>query len=277
MLVRLFSPHDVAFAASLSSLEGMTAARDDEHLTGFDPHACFVGEIDGEPMGMVLAVCYGKLGWISALVIKRPHRGHGYGRLLLDTAVAYLLDHGARTVGLDAPADAVGLCREAGFVPAFDIVYLRGPQGTAPAAEPASVSPFRARDLHAVAMFDWACFGASREWALRALLQLSQVAFLAQDEAGLAGYLLARRLHDHWTLGPWVCSRLAGALLGYALDAIGPGAVQVGVPEVNEPALALLGAHGFAGYYRETRLYQGNPEGIGQPEHIYAIAGSEQG
>lgn len=278
MLVRPFSPHDVAFAARLSDLEGWEASAPDyERLVRFDPHGCFVGEVDGEPVGMVLAISYGKLGWISSLVVRRPYRGRGLGSALLDSAVAYLLDHGARTVGLDASPETLDLYVRAGFTPAFDLLYLRGRPQPVPDPGSASVVPFRARDLHAAAMFDWACFGANRERVLRALHQLSPVALLAQDQAGLAGYLLARRTHDHWTIGPWACTRLAGALLAQALALLGPEPVQVGVPAVNEAGLCLLRAHGLEEYYRETRLYQGDPEGIGHPESIYAVAGAEKG
>lgn len=278
MLVRPFSPRDIAFAASLSDLGGSGAtARDYESLVHFDPHGCFIGEVEGEPVGMVLAISYGKLGWISTLVVKRPYRGCGYGSELLSTAVAYLLDHGARTVGLDATADAGGLYSRAGFRPAFDIVYFRGRPQPPAGSHAERVLPLRARDLHAVTMFDWACFGANRERVLRALLRLSAVALLAQDGAGVGGYLLARRTHDHWTIGPWVCTRLADALLAQALVAIGPEPVRIGVPEVNAEALHLLRECGLEEYYRETRMYHGDPEGIGRPEAIYAVASAEKG
>jgi len=278
MLVRPFSPHDVALAAHLSDLEGWGVTADKyESLVHFDPHGCFVGEVDGEPVGMVLAISYGKLGWISTLVVKRPYRGCGYGSTLLATAVAYLLDHGARTVGLDAPPDVADLYVHAGFTPLFDILYFRGLPALGAGAGNASILAFRARDLHAVTMFDWACFGANREWVLRALLRLSPVALLAQDEAGVAGYLLARRSHDHWTIGPWVCTRLADALLAQALAAIGPEPVRLGVPATNESALHLVRTRGLEQYYREVRMYQGDPEGVGHPETIYAVAASEKG
>jgi len=278
MLVRPFSPHDVAFAASLSGLEGRSdTAQEYENLVHFDPHGCFIGEVDGEPVGMVLAISYGKLGWISALVVKQAYRGCGYGSMLLSTAVAYLLDHGARTVALDAPPECVDLYAHAGFAPAFDILYFRG-QAQAPAeASHPSILAFRARDLHAVTMFDWACFGANRERVLRALLRLSPISLLAQDGAGVGGYLLARRTHDHWTVGPWVCTRLAEPLLDHALAAIGPEPVRLGVPSVNAGALGLVHARGLQEYYRETRMVQGDPEGVGHPESIYAVAASEKG
>jgi len=278
MLVRPFSLRDVAFAARLSAFEGWgLAANEYENLAHFEPHGCFVGEVDGEAVGMVLAISYGKLGWISALVVKRPYRGCGYGSALLRTAVAYLLDHGARTVGLDASPDLADLYVRAGFAPAFDILYFRGQPRPAASAHNGPILPFKARDLHAVTMFDWACFGANRERVLRALLRLSPVALLAQDDAGVGGYLMARRTHDHWTVGPWVCTRLAEALLQQAVASIGPEPLRLGVPAVNASALRLVREQGLEEYYRETRMYHGDPEGVGHPETIYAVTGSDKG
>jgi GNAT superfamily N-acetyltransferase len=278
MLVRPFCPHDVSFAAEMSAREGWeTSDRDYESLFHFEPQGCFTALVDGEPVGVALTIAYGKLGWISRLVVRQDVRGCGYGRALLDRAVAYLLDRGARTVGLDATPQSVELYTRSGFKPAYDLLYLRRPPLPAPASHSDTLVPLRARDLHAVAMFDWACFGANRERVLRGLLQLSPVAYLAQSSSGVAGYAMARVTHDHWTIGPWVCKHGAETLLTRTLNAIGPQAAHVGVPALNEHALSLLQAQGFVEYYRETRMYQGDPEGIGQPEHIYGIASAEKG
>ena len=278
MLIRPFCPDDVAFAAHPSELEGWSvAARDYESPVQYEPQGCFTAQVDGEPVGVALTVTYGKLGWVSSLVVKQAQRGHGYGQALLDRAVAYLFDRGVRTVGLDATPGSADLYLRSGFQPAFDILYLKRPPQPAPNASAGPVGPLRARDLHAVAMFDWPCFGSGRGRALRGLLQLSPVAVLAQDGAGVGGYLMARVTHDHWTIGPWVCTRAAEALLTHALQAIGAEPAHVGVPTANAAALQLVHAHGFAEYYRETRMYQGDPEGIGRPECIHAIANSEKG
>ena len=276
--VRSFCPPDVAFAAHMSDLEGWdTSAQDYESLFHFEPHGCFTGQVDGERVGIVLTVTYGKMGWVSSLVVRRDARGLGYGRALLDRAVAYLLDQGVRTVGLDATPNTRELYLHAGFTPAYDIVYSRRRAQPAPAVVAGPVVPLKPRNLHAVAMVDWAAFGASRDQVLRGLLQLSPIAYLAQDAAGVAGYLMARATHDHWTIAPWVCTRAAEALLTQALDDIGPEPVHVGTPAVNEAALQLLQAHGFQEYYRETRMFQGDPEGVGRPEQVFAIAGAEKG
>ncbi len=276
--VRPFCPPDVAFAAQMSDLEGWDAsAQDYESLFHFQPQGCFTGHVGGERVGVVLTIAYGKLGWISTLVVRREARGLGYGSALLSRAVAYLFDQGVRTVGLDATPQTLDLYLHAGFTPAYDLVYSRRAALPPPAALAGPIVPLKPRNLHAVAMFDWASFGSSREQVLRGLLQLSPVACLAQDESGVAGYVLARAAREHWTIGPWVCTRLAEALLTHALEGIGAEPVHVGTPAVNEDALRLLGDYGFQEYYRETRMFQGDPEGIGRPEHVYGIASAEKG
>ncbi len=278
MLVRAFCPDDVAFATHLADLEGWgNAAADLRNMLALEPHGCLIAEDGGQPVGMATTIAYGKLGWIGNLIVKRDCRGQGYGRTLLQRAIAHLFDCGVRTVGLDATPETVELYKSVGFWPAFDTLHLRRPALPAPAPVGDSLVPLEARGLHTVAMFDWALFGSRRQRVLRALLALSPVAYVAQDEAGVAGYLLARRAGPQWVLGPWVCVRSAESLLTRALAAIGAEPAWVGVPAVNEQGLQLLETHGFAPCGREVRMYYGDWEGIGQPQHIYGIASPEKG
>ncbi len=278
MLVRTFSAGDMVFLSQLSDLEGWGSATLNYHdLIKLEPRGCFIIEEDGQPVGLIGTILYGKLGWISGLLVKRGHRRRGYGRALVDRAVGYLLDRGARTIGLDATLQAVPFYTGAGFREAFESLHLR--RQALPAPEPVEDSPMpmQSTDLHAVTMFDWAAFGGQRRRVLRALLECSPVALLAQDRGGVGGYLMARPGRDGWVIGPWVCVRSAEPLLIRALGAIGAEAVKIAVPKVNEHALQLLRRHGFRAYYREMRMYHGDQEGIGRPQQVYGIASQEKG
>jgi len=278
MLVRTFGPDDLAFASQLSGFEGWgISAQDFQGLLTLEPQGCFVAEEDGQPVGLVTSIAYGKLGWIGNLIVRSPNRKRGHGRALLDTAVGYLLDRGVRTVGLDAALQAVPFYERAGFRPAFELLHLKRGALPAPAPVPDCLVPFEAKDLHAVAMFDWACFGGRRQRVLRALLPRSPVAFLAQDQAGVGGYLMARPGNQGWLIGPWACVRSAEPLLTAALATIGQEPVRLGVPKMNEQALRAQRRHGFTVYYREVRMYHGDQEGLGHPERIYAIVSPEKG
>ena len=278
MLIRTFRPDDVSFATQLSDLEnwGVSAA-EYECLTSFEPQGCFVAEADGRPVGMIISIVYGKFGWLTSLLVASDYRRRGYGRALLDRAVGHLLDRGVRTVGLDATLEAAPFYQHAGFAPAYEVHHLQRPALPAPAPVADSFGPLEAKNLHAVAMFDWAIFGGSRHRALRELLKRSPVAYLAQDQAGVAGYLLARRQNEHWAIGPWVCVRSEEPLLTAALGAMGHEPVRLALPEVNRRGCELLAAHGFHLLRREVRMYYGDEEGIGQPQYVYAIASSEKG
>lgn len=278
MLVRAFGPDDVDLAVRLSFREGWNLSADDlRTLLKLDPRGCLIAEVEGRPVGLVTTVAYGKLGWIGLLVVEEASRGQGYGRALLDTAVGRLLDRGVRTVGVDATPQAMPLYSDARFRPAFDIVHLRRAALPAPAPTANSLVPVEPKDLHALTMFDWAYFGGRRRRVLADLLQRSSVGYLAQDVTGTGGYLLARQGSQQWVIGPWVCVRAAESLLTQALSAIGPQPVALAVPEVNRHAMDLVRKYHFEPCSRRVRMYYGDEEGVGQPQHIYAIASVNKG
>lgn len=278
MWVRTLCPGDITFATQLSGLEDWgVSAQDCEGLLQLEPHGCFIAEEDGEPVGMVTTITYGKLGWIANLTIRSTCRRRGYGRALLDAAVGYLLDRGVRTVALDATLQAVPFYERAGFKPAYEILHLKRAALPVPPRVADSLVPMEAKNLHAVAMFDWACFGGRRQRVFRRLLERSPVALLVEDRDGIGGYLMARRDNEGWIIGPWACVRSAEPLLTAALEAIGPEPVRVAVPKVNEHALRILRGQGFTVYYRKVRMYHGDQEGMGHPERIYATASSQKG
>jgi GNAT superfamily N-acetyltransferase len=278
MLVRGFGRSDIPFATQLSHLEGWgVSAEDYEGLLELEPYGCFVAEEDGETVGMVTTIAYGKLGWIANLTVKSPCRRRGYGRALLDAAVGYLLDNGVRTVAVDATLQAVPFYERSGFSLAYVLLHLRRAPLPAPPRVSDTLVPMQDKNLHAVAMFDWACFGGRRQRVLRRLLARSPVALLVEDREGVGGYLMARRTNDEWVIGPWVCVRSAEPLLTAALEAIGSEPVSLAVPKVNQHALSILREGDFTVYYREMRMYHGDQEGLGHPQRIYATASPQEG
>ncbi|MFE2108421.1 GNAT family N-acetyltransferase [Kitasatospora sp. NPDC059463] len=59
------------------------------HLARTDPQGCWIAELDGEPVGAVLALRREGV-WVLALLVVVPQmQGKGVGRLLLERALAY--------------------------------------------------------------------------------------------------------------------------------------------------------------------------------------------
>ncbi len=276
-LVRTFRPDDIAFAAHLTEQEGwQLSAADYRNLIAFEPQGCFIAEDAGRPVGVMITIACGKLGWIGPLLVEGPYRNRGHGRALLEAGIGYLLDSGARTIGADATPASVPFYESAGFWQAFTMLHWRRPALPGPAQQSDALIPFALSDLHQVTMFDWAPFGGRRRRVLRALLALSPVAYIAQDQDGIGGYILARQRSGHWLIGPWVCVRSAEALLTAALAVIGQEPVHLTMPAINQDAQQLLNRYGFAIYSQRQRMYLGDEEGIGRPQHIYATAGPEK-
>jgi GNAT superfamily N-acetyltransferase len=163
-------------------------------------------------------------------VITRPGlRGRGLGRAVLSATLAWLREHGARSVLLDATSAGQPLYQKLGFVArerswiayatltSLDLIALRERAGT-----------LRARlraldDLPVLAALDQAAFGGDRLELLRLVASASDCWLYTAGGAGEPdGYLLVRALEPPRMgvrLGPWVAKtvEVGAALLAAAL------------------------------------------------------------
>ena len=67
-----------------------------------------------------IAHCSGREGWMGPLAVRTDRQGEGIGRMIVQTAVAWLQDRGAATIGLETmprTVDNIGFYSRLGFVP----------------------------------------------------------------------------------------------------------------------------------------------------------------
>jgi len=125
---------------------GETAEWVAEWMQGRDPDACACGSRDctilacrenGKPVGVVCIAIYGdespkgSVVWVREIAVIPEYQGRGYGRALLQSALAYGAEHGAKRAFLmadDCNTVATKLYRSLGFVPnmneaQIDLIY----------------------------------------------------------------------------------------------------------------------------------------------------------
>jgi GNAT superfamily N-acetyltransferase len=190
-----------------------------------------------------------QVGAIGNVVVRPEYQRAGFGRALMEAALAWQRHRGARSVLLDATVAGRALYRRLGFVP----VGARSWFAHAPAEEPQHgrlldragalhALPRPAVDLHLAAELDAKAYGGERIGLLRRILELAHTwLYTAEDADGsVLGYLIARLEEGPspvLRVGPWVSRspRAAAALLAALLDRDAPWRRALAVPGV--PAL----------------------------------------
>ena len=91
-----------------------------------NPETCFVAEEGGRLLGVLLAGCDGRRGYIYHAAVLPEARGKGVGSALVEAAIARLREMGISKAGLLTFADNAEGSRfwnERGFTPREDLVY----------------------------------------------------------------------------------------------------------------------------------------------------------
>jgi len=286
ILIRRWKRADLGYVADSIAREGWGhSMRDVERCWRLEPHGCFLAVLHGVPVGHVFSVCYGKLGWIGLLIVNPEVRGRGVGSVLMGAAVNYLQRVGCKSIMLEAVEKAVPLYRQFGFREEFDSLRFRGQVGSMVRLGrlESGIRKMREKDVADVARFDVRYFGADRLRVLRSLLlDAPDLCYVAEDDTGVMGYIMARRGEGGFWVGPWVCERLRWArfLFDVLVEAVSGSdvALQVGVPAVNVKAQGLLEKLGFQLTGKSVRMVLGSVEqGRDDATHVYGIGGPEKG
>lgn len=83
ILIRSFEEEDISFTYKLDVMEQWSdTKRDTKRMLNYEPDGCFIAEINGESVGHVFSVSYGRLGWIGLLIVKAEYRRKGIDTLL---------------------------------------------------------------------------------------------------------------------------------------------------------------------------------------------------
>ena len=249
----------------------------------FEPEGCFIAEVDAQPVGHVFSISYGSLGWIGLLIVEPEYRRRGIGKLLTVRAKDYLLSQGVQTIKLEGVAEIADLYRQIGFVDEYDSLRLKRTTERLPPNGGKRVRSITKEDLLELAAFDAKYFGADRTRVLGQLYEASpQLCFILRTDSNVAGYVMCRKAHIGYNLGPMVCNpelaKTASDLVRACVGRLNRRAeVFVGVPAVNCAATQMWKELGFFEYSRSIRMRLGKGLEHECVDGIFAIAGPMKG
>jgi GNAT superfamily N-acetyltransferase len=240
------------------------------------PEGCFVGALDGTPVGTTVTCRFGTVAWIAMVLVEVNARRRGVATSLLRHALHCLDEQGVKTVRLDATAAGQPVYEKLGFRPEYRLTRY---EGLAPRrAEPAHAAEATAGLLAEIIALDRRATGTPREKMLSRLLAESpQAVRVVHREGQLEGFVITRRGANAVQIGPCIATPEAGpVLLHHALGCCAGGPVFIDVPRDNTHALAVAEANGLTAQRHFTRMCRGDRL-KDHVEAIWASSGPEKG
>lgn len=268
---------ELPFAIDLAAQEGWNPGLHDAAcFYAADPAGFLVGELAGEPVGVISAVSYaGRYGFVGLYIVRPEFRGQGYGLRLWQAALARLHGH---NIGLDGVVAQQGNYARSGFRLAYRNIRYRG--RAEPAAMHASVRPAADAAFAAIADFDRQVFPERRDAFLREWLkQAGAGAYVAEDGGRLAGYTVVRRCREGWKIGPLAADGPLIARRLYEAAAAHPAGgetIFADIPEANPDANVLVDTFNLTPVFETARMYTGPDPAIALPK-LFGVTTFELG
>jgi len=156
-------------------------------------------DADGELCGFNMVHLSGREGWMGPLAIRPDRQGTGLGKALIRSGIAWLLERGARTIGLETmprTIDNIGFYSRLGFIPGHLTITLTRDLSRRPALHPevlSAASGLRAERLAACrALTEQVAPGTdfTRELQTTADLRIGDTLLVREASGDLAGFAL---------------------------------------------------------------------------------------
>ncbi len=243
-----------------------------------DPQGFFLGELNGEPIGMVAGVRYGTdWGFLGLYIVRPPWRGKGFGMRLWQAAMSHMQ---GRIIGLDGVLDRQADYARSGFELAWRNQRFEGQIPNATLWMQPDIYPLNEWDREQVLALDARHFGCLRPNFLQAWLAQPGVVAVGHGSVGqLDGLAVARPCGLGYKIGPMFAPspQIARALLWSVLSHLPRTSVfQVDIPAHHLRARALLVGLGMRPVFETARMYRGTPPHL-PVDQIYGITSLELG
>jgi len=277
--VRPMVESDFDFALDLANQEHWEYDLVDlERLFRLFPGGSLVAEHSGAKAGWVLVSFYGILAWIGSLVVRDNLRGKGIGAALLDHAVGYARERGARTVGLYSYSQSAAFYEKEGFRRDSDFEQVEGTGRQSRLKAPIQ----HPRSIDEVAEFDERYFHGNRKPLLEALHREFPVLLILRKETDVLGYIAGKSFTDGTAeIGPWVCDAKhfeeAEKLFASELNQLESKRVSLTISSQNVEVHHMVGEHGFRVKQKVVRMFLGNVADLPLVDGVYAAAGLDVG
>lgn len=267
---------DMGFIMGLAEREGWNPGLwDGESFFRADPKGFFIGELAGERIGCISAVCYGTFGFIGLYIVKEAYRHSGYGITLWNRALKRLQ---GCNIGLDGVVAQQENYKKSGFRLAHRNLRF---SGVIPAAAPAPlyIVPAESIPFWEIDAYDARHFPACRSAFLSRWLRMPKARTLCwYEDEELCGYGTIRPCVSGYKIGPLFADtyEIAETLLLSLADSAEGSAVSLDVMETNENARALCERFGMAEQFETARMYTKGTPAFGQGG-VYGITTFELG
>lgn len=278
--IRFMAKDDEGFFMQLMDMVGWGMTPDDyRRMLTFSPEGLFMASADGVDLGMVSTTSYGPVAWIGNLVVLPESRGLGLGAALMQKAIDYLMEAGAKSIRLDGVQLAVPLYNRLGFK---DEYWSLRYTGVAIQHDVTMTRPMESEDLAAVEALDLTVFKGSRHGAIRYVHRNNPgLAFTSWDGDGLTGYIMAKRGKSNIKIGPWISkpghSEVAEELLHSVMNQVQGKELWVGLPEGNVDGVRILESNGFKPLPSSLRMCYGDCSVVENVEAVYGLGGPDKG
>ncbi|MHA2213731.1 MAG: GNAT family N-acetyltransferase, partial [Candidatus Thorarchaeota archaeon] len=238
---------DLDFAHELTIRENWGNTRDDlAEILGFNPRGCFMYEVSGESVGMVMTTRYDRFAFLGNLIIADGYRGERRGEDLTKHALRFLEGSGIETVMLDAVEKAAPMYERLGFRKVCRSFRLKG---SIKSLTSESIRKATLDDLQSISEIDRKHFGADRTCFLQKDLNSDACicrALVSNEQ--IVGYIFANKKSDFVWLGPWVISDETvrdEEMLKDAAALFETDSQRLGVLETNRGAVSCAEKCGF--------------------------------
>ena len=280
-LIRTMISGDVEFAFKCTRAEGWSGQTHlvFEDFLAYDPHGCFIAEVNGRHAGICVATAYQRHGFIGTLIVVPEFRGGGLGTTLFTYAVQYLIDRGMKSISLEGDPSGIPIYQKAGF---HHICRSLRFNGKISGKLHPNIQPMSSKDLEAVCSLDFELFGDDRSFFLRRKHErYPEICFVAIEDGKILGYMLANPGEGVLSVGPWAALPVLEhplALLEHLALAVPDVRLRIGVLESNQPAVTPLSV--MPGLFESEpswRMVRGDDKGPGLSECLYAIGSPAKG
>jgi len=257
-------------------------ARDWEQFLRLEPHGAAVAVRDTRVVGSVATLRFERrFAWISMVLVDPAERGQGIGRALLLHGLSLLSDTVAR---LDATPAGEILYRKLDFKEEYRLTrFERDPGPVRAASDHRSGGPISAlgdEDWPAILALDARVFGADRRALLTWLASgAPEYAAVSLSSRGVSGFLLGRHGHNFEHIGPVIAQDEATArrLVGACVARHPNRRFIIDAPDRQASWQEWLRGAGFIAQRPFIRMFRGDHQHPGLPEHLYASTGPEFG
>ena len=280
--IRPMRPEDLHQALELSVNEGWNQTMKDWSLLFDNPdNICLVAEKDNRIAGTATALNHGyRVAWIGMVLVDRTLRGHGAGKMLLESIIKRL--DNIESVKLDATPAGEPLYRKLGFIEEYKIFRMTCSSLSSDSEKLSddNLFPVNMESLPDIVKLDSEVFGADRSYLLQKLYaDYPKKANYIKRGNNTEGFLFGRDGSKFSYMGPLSATTADNArqLISKALGSLNNQSIAIDVPEDKTDLISWLESLGFVKQRHFMRMYLAKNPYPGMIKNQYLISGPEFG